>query len=216
MPYNESRTKGSDMGIRVSCPNGHKLNVKEQLAGKRGICPVCRATFDIPSAGELRPAEPAAIVSGGAVVHASNTGVHVAPAAKSVVIPVVEPVLTAAAAISPPPSLAVTSSEAPQAQQAPPSAPIAIHSQVSVSEALESPSARFIAKRMRSRRNQTTLAIALLVAVILLAGLLIWVLSRRPADSGDVAQARISNATDMYYAIAAAYNAASALTSEQV
>jgi hypothetical protein len=209
------------MGIRVSCPNGHKLNVKEQLAGKRGICPVCRATFEIPSAGEPRPAEPVAIESGGVVAHASAAGVHVAPAAKSVVIPVVEPVVTAAPAISPPPSptppLAVTSSATRQAQQAPPpSAPIAIHSQVSVSEALESPSARFIAKRMRSRRNQTTLAIALLVAVILLAGLLIWVLSRGPADSSDVSHARIDNATHKSNAIAAACSAASALTSEQV
>jgi hypothetical protein len=209
------------MGIRVSCPNGHKLNVKEQLAGKRGICPVCRAAFEIPSAGEPRPAEPVSIVSGGAVVHASHTGVHVAPAAKSVVIPVVEPVEVAAPAISSPPSsaqhFAATSSAAPQAQQAPPPpAPIAIHSQVSVSDALESPSARFIAKRMRSRRNQTTLAIALLVAVILLAALLIWVLSRGPADSGDVARARISNATDAYYVIAAACNAASTLPSARL
>ena len=29
------------MGIRFRCPNGHKLNVKEFLAGKRGICPKC-------------------------------------------------------------------------------------------------------------------------------------------------------------------------------
>ena len=37
------------MGIRLHCPNGHKLNVKSFLAGKRGICPHCGAKFDIPS-----------------------------------------------------------------------------------------------------------------------------------------------------------------------
>jgi hypothetical protein len=36
------------MGIRFSCPNGHRLNVKTFLAGKRGICPDCGARFTIP------------------------------------------------------------------------------------------------------------------------------------------------------------------------
>lgn len=36
------------MGIRFYCPNGHKLNVKAYLAGKRGICPECGASFLIP------------------------------------------------------------------------------------------------------------------------------------------------------------------------
>lgn len=37
------------MGIRFLCPNGHKLNVKGYLAGKRGICPQCDAKFLVPS-----------------------------------------------------------------------------------------------------------------------------------------------------------------------
>jgi hypothetical protein len=37
------------MGIRFLCPNGHKLNVKEFLAGKRGICPDCDAKFIVPA-----------------------------------------------------------------------------------------------------------------------------------------------------------------------
>lgn len=37
------------MGIRFFCPNGHKLNVKEFLAGKRGICPFCGASVQIPT-----------------------------------------------------------------------------------------------------------------------------------------------------------------------
>lgn len=37
------------MGIRFLCPNGHKLNVKEFLAGKRGSCPHCNAKFLVPA-----------------------------------------------------------------------------------------------------------------------------------------------------------------------
>ncbi len=39
---------GEIMGIRFFCPNGHKLNVKAFQAGKRGICPHCGASMDIP------------------------------------------------------------------------------------------------------------------------------------------------------------------------
>jgi hypothetical protein len=37
------------MGIRFNCPNGHKLNVKDFQAGRRGICPYCGAKFVIPT-----------------------------------------------------------------------------------------------------------------------------------------------------------------------
>ena len=37
------------MGIRFFCPNGHKLNVKEFQAGRRGICPFCGAKIRIPT-----------------------------------------------------------------------------------------------------------------------------------------------------------------------
>ena len=36
------------MGIRFLCPNGHKLNVKADLAGKRASCPECGAKLVIP------------------------------------------------------------------------------------------------------------------------------------------------------------------------
>jgi hypothetical protein len=36
------------MGIRFLCPNGHKLNVKSFLAGKKGVCPQCGARMRIP------------------------------------------------------------------------------------------------------------------------------------------------------------------------
>jgi hypothetical protein len=36
------------MGIRFNCPNGHRLNVKPFLAGKRAVCPKCGAKFRVP------------------------------------------------------------------------------------------------------------------------------------------------------------------------
>ncbi len=36
------------MGIRFYCPNGHKLNVKDFQAGRRGVCPFCGAKMRIP------------------------------------------------------------------------------------------------------------------------------------------------------------------------
>lgn len=36
------------MGIVCHCPNGHRVKVKDQQAGKRGLCPTCGAQFRIP------------------------------------------------------------------------------------------------------------------------------------------------------------------------
>ena len=40
------------MSIRVVCPNGHKLNVKNSFAGKTGLCPVCKARIHVPELPE--------------------------------------------------------------------------------------------------------------------------------------------------------------------
>lgn len=40
------------MGIRFHCPNGHKLNVKSFLAGKKGVCPKCGTKVRIPTVSE--------------------------------------------------------------------------------------------------------------------------------------------------------------------
>lgn len=40
---------GPIMGIRFYCPQGHKLNVKEFQAGRRGICPFCGEKILIPT-----------------------------------------------------------------------------------------------------------------------------------------------------------------------
>jgi hypothetical protein len=37
------------MGIRFFCPNGHRLNVKEFQAGRKGICPFCGSKIQIPT-----------------------------------------------------------------------------------------------------------------------------------------------------------------------
>jgi len=40
------------MGIKFHCPNGHKLNVKAFLAGKKGVCPKCGTKVRIPLVSE--------------------------------------------------------------------------------------------------------------------------------------------------------------------
>jgi hypothetical protein len=36
------------MSIRVVCPNGHVLKVKDSFAGKIGLCPTCKARVEVP------------------------------------------------------------------------------------------------------------------------------------------------------------------------
>jgi len=36
------------MSIRVVCPRGHQLSVKDEYAGKTGLCPVCKAPIKVP------------------------------------------------------------------------------------------------------------------------------------------------------------------------
>ncbi len=47
-------------GIRLTCPNGHKLRVKPGLAGKRVRCPnkSCCAVVDVPPAGTSEAQKP--------------------------------------------------------------------------------------------------------------------------------------------------------------
>src|SRR5262245_21532760 len=40
------------MGIKFHCPQGHRLNVKAFLAGKKGICPKCGTKVRIPLVSE--------------------------------------------------------------------------------------------------------------------------------------------------------------------
>ncbi|MGA2620593.1 MAG: hypothetical protein ABSF26_23470 [Thermoguttaceae bacterium] len=36
------------MAISVRCPNGHDLRVKDEFAGKSGLCPHCRCRIQVP------------------------------------------------------------------------------------------------------------------------------------------------------------------------
>jgi hypothetical protein len=54
------------MGIRFLCPNGHKLNVKADLAGKRASCPECGAKLVVPGASPKPAIAPTATVVGSA------------------------------------------------------------------------------------------------------------------------------------------------------
>ncbi|MCH8922614.1 MAG: hypothetical protein IIA67_05645, partial [Planctomycetes bacterium] len=70
------------MGIKFHCPNGHKLNVKAFLAGKRGICPHCGCKMDIPLESQR---------GGDAKKKTSPDAVQAAPAATIATSPVASP-----------------------------------------------------------------------------------------------------------------------------
>ena len=36
------------MSIKVVCPNGHEIRVKDSNAGKTGLCPMCKARVTVP------------------------------------------------------------------------------------------------------------------------------------------------------------------------
>src|SRR5271165_7565634 len=36
------------MSIKVTCPNGHALQVRSEFAGKSGLCPHCKARIVVP------------------------------------------------------------------------------------------------------------------------------------------------------------------------
>lgn len=44
------------MGIVAHCPSGHRIKVKDYLAGRKGICPTCGARFRIPLASPVASA----------------------------------------------------------------------------------------------------------------------------------------------------------------
>ncbi len=40
------------MSIRVICPNGHKLKIKDRFAGQVGLCPICKSRIQVPDPKE--------------------------------------------------------------------------------------------------------------------------------------------------------------------
>jgi hypothetical protein len=86
------------MGIKFRCPNGHKLNVKSFLAGKKGVCPKCGTRMRIPSAstegGDSDIEDNAAAVGvatpvAGVPVVGANGSSHPAPVASPAPVPAV-------------------------------------------------------------------------------------------------------------------------------
>ncbi len=191
------------MGIRFACPNGHKLNVKEHLAGKRGICPSCGAKFTIP----MVALPPATAATGG--TRSDEFG------PPSGLIRVSEPLTVPNSLEDLPDSVIVgvpTRSITPQTP-APPALPVptdldlpletgSISVPIIESAATPAPSMEELflppvgdapvatvapepatpGRRQSGRKLQLLMAIVLLLAVIILAGVLIWVLQRESKE----------------------------------
>ena len=167
------------MGIRFLCPNGHKLNVKTFLAGKRAICPDCGARVLVPSPADELPAEARQIGTSQSEAIPSLEPVpefsFADTASTSVVIAV-------ASADSLPPA------ESPAATQSPadftlPPLPDSIVAVLKAPAAdtdaeLASNDTTIQLRRERTRRKQILFAIALLVLVLVLAVVLVIVMKQ--------------------------------------
>ncbi len=55
------------MPIKITCPNGHTLKVSDDMAGKTGLCPHCKAKIKVPEpvAGGLTEDDILEIISSG-------------------------------------------------------------------------------------------------------------------------------------------------------
>jgi hypothetical protein len=75
------------MGIVAFCPQGHRVKVKDEFAGRKGICPECGTRFRIPlesspapvaSSGPAQAAAPADRPTASPAAPASPSGTPVA------------------------------------------------------------------------------------------------------------------------------------------
>jgi hypothetical protein len=178
------------MGIRFSCPNGHKLNVKAFLAGKRGVCPQCGAKFIIPAPAETVPAATPQPV---AVGQEPSVEIVVAPNANPVTNPVGSPSViipvSESAVLEPNAPAQELESEPPPppvgeclADALPPASVAGIP--VSIPEPAEATAQPAdMIRRDRMRRMQLLMSVMLLTLVLVLGGVLIWVLKREAANA---------------------------------
>jgi hypothetical protein len=158
------------MGIRFLCPNGHRLNVKSFLAGKRAICPDCGARVVVPSESE-QPVQNLATAPRSSIAASRADAEWLESTAPSVVL-----ALTASelahddVAVDP---LIPTDSSLPESIIA----ATTVHpATVTVETKPEDVAAGL--QRDRTRRNQMLVVFGLLMIVVVLAGTLIWVLKR--------------------------------------
>ena len=49
------------MSIRCECKNGHVLKVKDSLAGKVGLCPICKARVQVPQPRHVKMSDDAIV-----------------------------------------------------------------------------------------------------------------------------------------------------------
>jgi len=162
------------MGIRFACPNGHKLNVKEHLAGKRGICPNCGAKFVIPITSDANgttedpPSTAFPILRDmPSTADANSPSVLISVAESSTLSTGLPPTLdipTPVPSVVPAAAAPVFDFAAAPAASAP--VPASNHS----------------IRRARARRTQMKIAVILFLATIVLAIVLVWVLQRGPAE----------------------------------
>jgi hypothetical protein len=108
------------MGIKFHCPQGHKLNVKAFLAGKKGVCPKCGTKLRIPEASEPGLGGDDADDSDGGKVPAGHPGNGAARAAVATAAPVMP------AAVAMPAARPAVSAAMPVPAPAMPAMPAAI------------------------------------------------------------------------------------------
>ena len=239
------------MGIRFQCPNGHKLNVKAELAGKRASCPECGVKLVIPAASpEPSSLSTAAAEAQGAKPPEPATPAwHVRPAGGGEFGPATEamfrawiaegrvtadsqirrddwaawklardaaddlpiPLAAVPVATVPEPPVAILAAPSPKPSPKPVEQPKPVEkvekidipvvpeplaaAVVDAAPSTESPapSTPFAAplaaeqyklQRRRTQKAQLTLAIVMLVAVIVLAGVLVWVIRNSGSPAG--------------------------------
>ena len=95
------------MGIVAFCPNGHRINVKDSFAGRKGLCPTCGAKFRIPASGSGSPGPESALPTARLLdldAAVAATLPRVLPCAPAAAEPIPEPTPAPAAVFAPPPA----------------------------------------------------------------------------------------------------------------
>lgn len=237
------------MGIRFHCPNGHKLNVKSELAGRRAICPECGARLLVPvesavtanggrskstsrptpelskiASRRFAPAGPVAtpeIVAPAAVWYVRpRSGGQYGPATEEVFRMWIADGRVAAdahvwrdgwsdwklvrdaAGELPAPLEAIPAGTgsagawpvvgtAVDQPTEPPKVAVATSPALpAVGEDAVKPGSRYLANRKRANKQQMTLAMLMLAAVVVLAAVLAWVLMRGDSPAPATTQSR--------------------------
>jgi hypothetical protein len=172
------------MGIRFTCPNGHKLNVKESLAGRRAICPNCGAKLTVPLSSTTPDAMTGPPVGSSPLPHVETP---------STMIPVLESgSLPAIAAVDVPTPL--SSPRASSFAFDPRGNPVS--------------DTAFAIQRRNRRQKQTKVAIALLFTAIVLLIVLVWVLMYRANQEEAVETAARADILEMRPRIGGTFDAA--------